>query len=57
MKYDAFRMFEEISGPIAKEWVERLTEEFNEELDAGGYNHWLGEYGANDEDCYYDDYY
>lgn len=57
MEYEAFRMFEKIPGPIAEEWVERLTEEFNEELDAGGYNHWLGEYGANDEDYYYDDYY
>lgn len=57
MKLDAFRMFEEIPSPIAEEWVERLTEEFDEELDTGGYNHWLGEYGANDQDYYYDDRY
>ena len=57
MKFEALNLLETIPGPEAEEWVEKITVEFDEMLEYGDYNPYLGEYGAiiRDEE-YYDDY-
>ncbi|MGY5854454.1 MAG: hypothetical protein RTU92_12875 [Candidatus Thorarchaeota archaeon] len=52
MRFEALHEFETIPGDTAESWVERITEEFNEEMD-DDYNPWLGEYGCIGAEEYY----
>jgi tetratricopeptide (TPR) repeat protein len=55
MEYEALLSFQEIPGQLAKEWVERITREFDEIMEDSDCNPYLGDYGAVVDD--YDDYY